>query len=648
MKFVCDKCNTRYSIADDRVHGRVLKIRCKSCNHVITVREPQEDSPSQPMAQVSRRSGEENNEHTVVNPGPLDLGSASPGDSDEWYVSFDGEQEGPFPIARAVERVKAERPRGKEIHCWRPGFFVWLPIEEVPEFVRLLEAKAQPPRIPITATSKPVKKDQTGPKPALKRDGTGPRPALGQPGLSLDDRPMPLPPPPESAPMQPLGGLDSLPDHAPQKPSGGMITKPESKVAYRRAEGPGVTPSLGAKALADAPAKKPFPGLSDSGKRPALPSLGDTGKRPALSDSGKRPALPSLGDTGKRPSITDVPMPKPQPAPTAAISDDVSPFAAALAAAGGDKVEARSSETGPVPLPPPPEELPIGEASGLLNLTHLASASAQPRVPRAAVETFGGQTVTPPPTPSNGAPTAPQPVVVVAGPVPHTTAPWMKLAAIGGLVLSLVLGSVLVYVLVRAPKPPPVAAAQAPKPDEDKGQRVDDRPIAMVGDPAVAQPPGADAKKPAIVRHAGAPKPKQTDARPPQKGATIITGSNPTPEPSAEDEPGGHALHVGARGSSGSHDVSGPALAQVVTQNQRSLGLCYERVLKHDNTLKRAKVTTKVKVGVSGAVKSVTVEDPEFRNSEIGNCLVATMKQWHFPPNGEEYETEIPLLLQAN
>ena len=38
MKFVCDKCNTRYSIADERVHGRVLKIRCKACNHVITVR----------------------------------------------------------------------------------------------------------------------------------------------------------------------------------------------------------------------------------------------------------------------------------------------------------------------------------------------------------------------------------------------------------------------------------------------------------------------------------------------------------------------------------------------------------------------------------------------------------------------------------
>ena len=43
MKFLCEKCHTRYTIADDRVRGRVLKIRCKSCSHVITVRE---DLPS--------------------------------------------------------------------------------------------------------------------------------------------------------------------------------------------------------------------------------------------------------------------------------------------------------------------------------------------------------------------------------------------------------------------------------------------------------------------------------------------------------------------------------------------------------------------------------------------------------------------------
>ncbi|HET9621520.1 MAG TPA: zinc-ribbon domain-containing protein, partial [Kofleriaceae bacterium] len=39
MKFLCDRCNTRYSIGDERVRGKILKIRCKHCSNVITVRE---------------------------------------------------------------------------------------------------------------------------------------------------------------------------------------------------------------------------------------------------------------------------------------------------------------------------------------------------------------------------------------------------------------------------------------------------------------------------------------------------------------------------------------------------------------------------------------------------------------------------------
>ncbi|HJX66653.1 MAG TPA: zinc-ribbon domain-containing protein, partial [Polyangia bacterium] len=61
MKFVCDRCQTRYSIADEKIRERIFRIRCKTCNNVITVqagamvpcpqdspkrREPVADSPS--------------------------------------------------------------------------------------------------------------------------------------------------------------------------------------------------------------------------------------------------------------------------------------------------------------------------------------------------------------------------------------------------------------------------------------------------------------------------------------------------------------------------------------------------------------------------------------------------------------------------
>src|SRR5262245_5222300 len=131
MKFVCDSCSTKYSIADERVRGRVLKIRCKSCNHVITVRDEAHRQAESVNESIGSSFGptqfKEGSDSTV-------LSAVPPGDAigNEWYVSFDGEQEGPYSIDRACERVREQQPKGKEAHAWRPGFFIWLPVDDVP------------------------------------------------------------------------------------------------------------------------------------------------------------------------------------------------------------------------------------------------------------------------------------------------------------------------------------------------------------------------------------------------------------------------------------------------------------------------------------------------------------------------------------
>jgi len=38
MKIICDNCRTKYSIADEKVKGKVFKIRCKKCSNIIVVR----------------------------------------------------------------------------------------------------------------------------------------------------------------------------------------------------------------------------------------------------------------------------------------------------------------------------------------------------------------------------------------------------------------------------------------------------------------------------------------------------------------------------------------------------------------------------------------------------------------------------------
>ena len=45
MKIICDTCGAKYSIADEKVRGKVFKIRCKKCSEIIVVRgttEPEE------------------------------------------------------------------------------------------------------------------------------------------------------------------------------------------------------------------------------------------------------------------------------------------------------------------------------------------------------------------------------------------------------------------------------------------------------------------------------------------------------------------------------------------------------------------------------------------------------------------------------
>src|SRR5215475_3986638 len=102
MKFVCDRCLTKYSIADEKVRGRILKIRCKSCSNIITVKE------SAPSAPISVASGE--SDRTVISSGPHVTAkpappaaaapprrprpptppTAAPADDVQWFLALEG------------------------------------------------------------------------------------------------------------------------------------------------------------------------------------------------------------------------------------------------------------------------------------------------------------------------------------------------------------------------------------------------------------------------------------------------------------------------------------------------------------------------------------------------------------------------------
>ena len=110
MKIVCDSCGTKYSIADEKVRGKVFKIRCKKCSHIIVVRGGETGGPE---------------------------ATAAPAAEGGWHLVIDGEQVG--PIADADVRTKIERGEIKgDTYIWKEGFADWVKLSAVPEFAGLV------------------------------------------------------------------------------------------------------------------------------------------------------------------------------------------------------------------------------------------------------------------------------------------------------------------------------------------------------------------------------------------------------------------------------------------------------------------------------------------------------------------------------
>ena len=118
MKIVCEACQAKYSIADEKVRGKVFKIRCKKCSHVIVVRGTGDGATSQ--------SGEV----------PLTGGASSAPDlaSDAgWHIVVDGEQVG--PLSESDIRGRLSRSEiSPDTYIWKEGLSDWVKVGTLPEF----------------------------------------------------------------------------------------------------------------------------------------------------------------------------------------------------------------------------------------------------------------------------------------------------------------------------------------------------------------------------------------------------------------------------------------------------------------------------------------------------------------------------------
>jgi predicted Zn finger-like uncharacterized protein len=561
MKFVCERCHTKYSIADEKVRGKVLKVRCKSCENVITVRETgatiddrgtgakeapiarsgtlegsaryniSPDSgatstvgvaaPARRVGIDPRKSAPAMPAAAFLDPGapaaappprrrmptPMPLAALAADDGIDWYMAVDGAQTGPFRRAMLVDKILAV-PAGGDIHVWNAKLGAWKPPKDVPDVLADLTRRRRP--------------------------GTGAHPVQRRPSGAMAVVSAPRAVPEEiSEGHSASNGVSAFSEDADTQISKGP------PVPWKR------------NGVAAAPAAEPAHKAAPAAQGFALDDL-------------------FKGDEAAHPT----------PGPTAA--------AAAFASSAGVAVSSPG----------------------------LAVSGAPPR--------------------SSG-----RPVKLIVG-----------LIAL----VAIVCGIVAVAMLRKPAAPVAAAPASPPPPDNNfanLAEKLANEQAAAKPAPAETPPP-VDETKPLVAKIEPPVKGGKSKGHP-RKGQPGVAPTTPPPMTAEQSQAAARfgeasTREVRAASSSGSSARSMPAqsdISRVINNNRQGIQTCYQRALLRDSTLTQGKVTVRVSIGLSGKVKSVSLDAPaQFRSME--SCVKDVMSRWAFPPSSEEYGTEFPVVLQGN
>lgn len=131
MKIVCDACQAKYSISDDKVQGKVFKIRCKKCSNIIVVR------GGAGAAEAAPAPAEKDTRVYDYGYDGGGGGEAPAGDDAVWHLVINQDQVGPLTVAEVQAKFASGEVDG-ETFTWREGFADWLPLAQVDQFAALV------------------------------------------------------------------------------------------------------------------------------------------------------------------------------------------------------------------------------------------------------------------------------------------------------------------------------------------------------------------------------------------------------------------------------------------------------------------------------------------------------------------------------
>ncbi len=172
LNFSCDKCQRRYSIADDKVRGKTVKVRCKNCQHVISVEGPpaemEESTRVVSLADVERLREQDRSlaeeEAAQSTQGAVSASSwedeptrAMPvGDAAApWYVMVKGDQKGPLDDG-ALREMVAQGTVTARSYFWQQGMADWKRGQDLPALEGLFTPEEPPAPVEPVPPPEPV------------------------------------------------------------------------------------------------------------------------------------------------------------------------------------------------------------------------------------------------------------------------------------------------------------------------------------------------------------------------------------------------------------------------------------------------------------------------------------------------------------
>lgn len=133
MKVTCQACSAQYTIADDKVKGRKVKIRCKACQTPIVV------DGQNPPADAGSGASEP---PPALDPFAPETAMAA--DADVWNVNLSDTDSRTMTTAEVIEAFRSGVVT-TDAFVWRDGMGDWVAIMDCVELAPLLSGPTDPP-----------------------------------------------------------------------------------------------------------------------------------------------------------------------------------------------------------------------------------------------------------------------------------------------------------------------------------------------------------------------------------------------------------------------------------------------------------------------------------------------------------------------